>query len=277
MADLVDSFTPSDPSDKSPFTFLNRLPTKRLDAKITRAAESGIPQQGAQTGGYTPSYLYLSHVPLFPLYSDRQHELLAKEDKHKQLMIKAMNDADPDKKLTGGQKAFLGTIGHLVGAGSIVSTQRWERRLVGSNVMSADSRMKQDKLLIFTRWTVPAPPGRQRQGPLWFVDVLEQRYDESSTSSLKSLSGNATMLKVGVADGRKVTLQLLKTEAKGIKTQKMWSKGTKTDTCEAMTFVGDNEIVAMEIVARIERTASMVEAMEVRKRFDKEWLVPMVQ
>ena len=144
--------------------------------------------------------------------------------------------------------------------------------------MSSNFVMEQNKVLVFTRWTVPAPPGQQRQGPLWFVDVLEHRFDPNSNSSFKSLAGgNAVWLKVGVADGKKITLKLGQVEAKGLKTQKMWSKSLGAEPCNALTLVGENEIVAMEIVARIQRLASSIEGGEIIKRFSKEWLVPMVQ
>ena len=187
-----------------------------------------------------------------------------------------MDDVDPDKKLTGGEKVFLSAIGHLMGGG-IVSTKRWERRLMGAGVMLSNSAMQQHKLLVYTRWTVPAAPGGQRPGAPWFVDVIEYRFDQNSDRSLKSLGGNTVKLKVGVADGKKITLQLLKTEVKGLKAQKTWTKHLNSQPCEAITFVGEHEIVPLEIVARIERTASNIEALEVAKRFNKEWLVPMVQ
>ena len=67
MADqIVDSMTFSGPS---PISILNKLPTKRIDAAITAAAVSGIPERGEQSGGYTPTYAHFSHLPLLPLYS----------------------------------------------------------------------------------------------------------------------------------------------------------------------------------------------------------------
>jgi hypothetical protein len=279
---MADTFLdPTAASDQSPWSFLNKLPTKRLDAAITRAAQA-VPQQAGQTGGYTAAYLHLAHIPLFPLYSAGQHELLAAAQKRKESHIKAMDDADPDKKLTGGQKAFLSGLGLVTGAGSIVSTKRWERRLVGVNVWSSNKLMENNKLVVFTRWAVPSPPGGQGRGAVpWFVDVIEHRFLDAGDSRLKRMGGNVVMLKVGIggaiAGAKKVNLRLLKTEAKGLKTQKTWTNRMNMEPCEAITFVGETEILAMEIVARVQRACSTVEAMECQKRFQKEWMVPLVQ
>ncbi|ETI29507.1 hypothetical protein G647_01960 [Cladophialophora carrionii CBS 160.54] len=283
---MADTFVdPTATSDQSPWSILNKLPTKRIDAAITRAAQAGIPEQAGQTGGYAPGYLHLSHIPLFPLYSAGQHELLAKEQKRKESIVKNMDATDPDKNLTGGQKAFLSVLGHVTGGGSIVSAKRWERRLEGASVWTSNNLMQQNKLVVFTRWAVPSPPGQRAGSVPWFVDVIEHRFLDTATgdngSTLKRMGGNVVMLKVGIGGGiahaKKVTLQLLKTEAKGLKTQKTWTKRLNFEPCEAMTFVGDSEILAMEIVARVQRACSSVEAMEIQKRFDKEWMVPLMQ
>jgi hypothetical protein len=70
---------------------------------------------------------------------------------------------------------------------------------------------------------------------------------------------------------------LLKTDVKGLKSQKIWTKNWNTDRCEAITFVGDGKEVPMEIVARIQRPCSIWEGLEVQKRFKKEWSVPVLQ
>ena len=91
------------------------------------------------------------------------------------------------------------------------------------------------------------------------------------------------MLKAGLAsssakEDSKVTLKLLKTDAKGLKSQKLWTKGWNSDPCEMVTFVGDDgKEVPMEIVARLQRTCSSLEAHEVQKRFSKQWNVPVLQ
>ena len=62
-----------------------------------------------------------------------------------------------------------------------------------------------------------------------------------------------------------------------MKTQKAWVKRLNFEHCESIVFVGDGEIVAMEIVARIQRACSTVEGVEIQKRFQKEWLGPLLQ
>ena len=284
MADqILDSYTPSDPSGDSPsaWSALNRLPTKRFDAAVTRAAEQGRAELQAQTGGYAAQYAHLSHIPLLPLFSEDQQEQLARRQQITEWKTEQMNRADPDKMFTGGQKAFLSVLGHVSGGANIVSTKRMERRLHGAGVWTSNNLMQNNKLIVFTRWTIPAGPGGERRGPTWFVDVLEHRVLPSAWEDnfLTKVSSNSVMLKVGLPEsaGMKVTLRLLKTEAKRLKTQKMWSKGFNYDPCEAITFLGENEIVALEIAARIQRACTTIEAVEVQGRFKKGWLVPLVQ
>jgi hypothetical protein len=279
MADFIDPSSVSDGSGPSPMSMLNRLPTKRLDAAITEAATTGIPIQGAQSGGYAPQFQHLSHISLLPLYSDKQHELLAQKQKVKERLVEHMDRNDPDKVLSSGQKTFLNVVGHLSGGGSVVNTKRWERRLMGANVYTSNMVMRQDKLIVFTRWTPVTH--RQRETAPWFVDVIEHRFHPDCTSSMKSMGGNAVALKVGIGGSiagiKKVTLKLLKTEAKGLKTQTTWNKRMNNDPCEEISYVGEEGVVAMEIVARIERACSSLEANELCVRFNKEWLVPLVQ
>ena len=275
MADqIVDSITSSGPS---PASILNKLPTKRIDTAITAAAESGIPEQGEQTGGYTPTYAHFSHLPLLALYSQAQNNLLAQQEARKDRHVDHMNANDPDKTLTGSQKATLTIVGHMSGGANIVSLKRWERRLMGASVVTAKKLMDQDKLIVFTRWTMPT-----MQGTPWFIDVLEYRsLDNSSKSSTRG--GNVVFLKAGLVSSSakknsKVTLKLLKTDAKGLKSQNLWTKRWNFDPCEMVTFVGDDgKEVPMEIVARLQRTCSPLEAHEVQKRFSKQWVVPVLQ
>ena len=97
------------------------------------------------------------------------------------------------------------------------------------------------------------------------------------------MGGNVVMLKAGLASSgakkdSKVTLKLLKTDAKGLKSQKLWTKRWNFDPCEMVTFIGDDgEEVPMEIVVRLQRTCSSLEAQEVQKRFSKQWVVPVLQ
>ncbi|KAK3172076.1 hypothetical protein OEA41_004161 [Lepraria neglecta] len=272
MADQVVDSVPSYSSPSST-SILNKLPTKRIDAAVTAAAESGIPEQGEQTGGHNPTYAHFSHLPFLPLYSQAQHDLLAKQQALKEQRVKHMDATDPDKLLNGSQKATLSVVGHLSGGGSIVGVKRWERRLKGASVIASNRLMEQNKLIVFTRWTVPTTT------PSWFVDVLEYRFLDPGSK----MGWNVVMLKAGLAsfssakkDG-KVKLKLLKTDAKGLKSQKLWTKRWNYDPCEAVTFIDDDgKEVPMEIVARLQRACSSLEAQEVQKRFKKQWVVPVL-
>ncbi len=272
MADqILDSGSSSGPS---PISILNKHPTKRIDAAITAAAESGIPGQGEQTGGYTPTYAHFSHLPLLPLYSQAQNDLLVQQQASKDRRVEHMDANDPDKLLSGSQKATLSVMGHLSGGANIVGVKRWERRLVGAKVVTANRMMEQHKLVVFTRWTMTP-----MQGTSWFFDVLEHRFLDHSSK----MGGNVVMLKAGLASSSakkdsQVTLRLLKTDAKGLNSQKLWTKRWNFDPCEVVTFIGDEgKEVPMEIVVRLQRTCSSLEAQEVQKRVSKQWVVPVLQ
>jgi len=272
MADQIfDSFAPSGPS---PDSILNQLPTKRIDAAITAAAEADIPEQGEQSGGYNPAYAHLSHLPLFALYSQAQQDLLAKQQARKQWKVERMDANDPDKLFSSRDKAALSVLGHLSGGANIVSMKRWERRLQGAGVVTANMVMQQKQVAVFTRWTMP-----NTQGTPWFVDVLEYRLLDQRSK----MGGNPVSLKVGLPPSgtkkeSKATLKLLKTDAKGLKSQKLWTKRWNFDSCEAISFVGDDgREVPMEIVARLQRPCSSLESHELQKRFDKQWIVPVLQ
>jgi hypothetical protein len=267
--DMIDAACSNGPSFLS---VLNKLPTKRIDAAITKAREADIPEQGEQTGGYNYVYSHLSHLPLFPLYSDKQHDMLAEKQKRKQRVAENMDRSDPDKLLTGTQKATLSVLGLVSGGGGIVSAKRWERRLVGASVVTTQMHLEQNKLIVFTRWTVPSSSGQNV-----FVDVLEHRF-LNTDSKIAKLGGNGVSLKVGMSKDSKVTLKLLKSEAKGLKGQKTWNKTLNKEPCEAIVFVGtDGKEVAMEMVERVQRASTTTEVMEMIKRFDKEWMVPVLQ
>ena len=156
---------------------------------------------------------------------------------------------------------------HLSGGTNVVSVKRWERKLVGAKVVTAKRMMEHHKLIVFTRWTMTPMQGTQ-----WFVDVLEHRFLDNSSK----MGGNVVMLKAGLASSSakkdsKVTLKLLKTDAKGVKSQKLWTKRWNFDPCEMVTFIGDEgKEVPMEIVVRLQRTCSSLEAQEVQKRFSNQ-------
>ena len=185
-----------------------------------------------------------------------------------------MDANDPDKLLSGSQKATLSVMGHSSGGANIVGVKRWERRLVGAKVVTANRMMEQHKLIVFTRWTMTP-----MQGTPWFVDVLEHRFPDQSSE----MGGNVVMLKAGLASSSakmdsKVTLRLPKTYAKGLNSQKLWTKRWNFDPCEMVTFIGDDgKEILMGIVVRLQRTCSSLEAQEVQKRFSKQWVVPVLQ
>ena len=187
-----------------------------------------------------------------------------------------MDATDPDKLWTGSQKAGFSALAPLTGGASPVGAKRFERRLIGASVMSANFTLSQNKLIVFTRWTVPGAT------TAWFVDVFEHRFLDPGGSKIKS--GNGVVVKAGFSaplGGKKegkVTLRLLKTEAKGLKSQKVWTKMWNSEHCEALAFVGEDGVeVPMEMVARVQRTCSSVEALEMQKRFEKQWIVPVIQ
>ncbi|KAF2672783.1 hypothetical protein BT63DRAFT_420992 [Microthyrium microscopicum] len=254
-------------------SILNKIPTKRIDAKITAAAEEGIPEQGEQSGGYAPGYAHLSHLPLLPLYSEKQVGILEKHYERKMRKVQQMNANDVDRNITKGDKAMLNVVGHVSGASGMVSMKRWERRLQGASVVSGNMVVAQDKRIVFTRWTLQAA-----QGTPWFVDVVEHRYLNPGTSFITK--GNGVLLKVGLHPGRhngKVTLRLIEKVAKGLSTQKIWSKNWNTKICDAIMLVEDGVERPMDIVARIERPISSLESYEVIKRFKSGWVVPVLQ
>jgi len=185
-----------------------------------------------------------------------------------------MDASDPDKLLSGGQRAVLNIMSLLSGGAGIISAKRWERRLVGTNVISVNKMMEQNQGVVFTRWTVPTVTGIP-----WFVDVLEQQLFESFTKTSRiHVTLKAGLPLSNAKKDNKVTLRLLNMETKGLKSQKSWTKNRNLGSCEALTFVDDDgKEVPMEIVARIQRACSLMEAHEVEKRFRKHWVVPILQ
>lgn len=271
MADITGAsgFT----SGQSFSSLMNRLPTKRLDAKFAAAAAASAPEQGEQTGGYSAGYAHLSHLPLFPLYSEKQQKLMTQKQALKDRMVQDMDDADPDKKLTGGQKTFMGVLANLSGGANPVSAKRWERRLIGMNVASMNMSIEQSMLAIFTRWTVPNSP----EG-IWFVDVFKSLFLDPDRKLAKLSGKGGVSLKAGT--DTKSTLKLLGNNSGVLKSQKfvtVRSKLANHEQCDTIAVVGeDGREVEMQIVARIQRTCSTTEMAELQIRFQKEWAVPVL-
>ncbi|KIW79964.1 hypothetical protein Z517_06579 [Fonsecaea pedrosoi CBS 271.37] len=271
MADqIVDTIESQDPSASS---ILDKLPGRRIDAYIRKVASQGIPQQGETTGGYSEGYAHLAHIPLFPLYSEEQHRIMAKKwgdtgkwhDWGKQ-------DLDLQTKATiKGMELMSG--GH-----GTISTVKWMTRTKGGlDALAANMAVEQNQLVVITRWILPV-----QQGVPWLVDVLEHRYlDPNSTrGKMSKISGNAVLLKHGLPADGKVTFKVFgDTQAKGIKSQKTWSKRRGIEaSCDAVVLVVEGGVdVPLHMVARFQRTCSIFEGREMQKRFENQWRVPILR
>lgn len=274
MADTVLNTLESSSSPLS--SILSKLPGKRIDARIRENAAGGIPDQGELTGGYWKDYTHLSHMPLLPLHSDAQLELMAKE-------YYKNNDAQQWDRLKeygnqpiplGVQLAFKGM--DLAGGGfGSLSTIQWVGRTIALASTSAGKwSVDQDKVAVFTRWAIHLtnqPPG--------FVDVLEFHWTDpnSKRAKMAKTGGNAILLKAGLPERQSISFKVLECEVTNLKDQKLWSKrwGVK-QLCESISSVHDGKEVPMAIVAKIQRNCSIVEREEIEKRFTKHWRVPVL-
>lgn len=239
----------------------DKLGGKRIDNAIEHARSSGIPQQGTQTGGYSPSYLHLSHIPLFPLYSPAQLYELAKIQQRKEVKLSYVA---PPQQVKPGQKIAMMVLTTATGAANPLSVQKWENRLKGSGAVQMQKSMEQSHFIIFTRWALPPSSLRDGEG-IWFVDVLEWRADTKGKGA-----------HCYVKCGRRCKLRLLE-EAVEVKENKVWRKRWMNfKYCEGVAVMRGEGEVEMEIVARVQRGASGVEARTSLKGFEKEWAVPVV-
>lgn len=248
-----------DPSDF--LSIGDRLVGKKIDNAIENARYAEIPQQGAQTGGYSPSYIHLSHIPLFPLYSSAQLDALGRRQHLKELKL---SHTPPPQQVKTSDKLLFSAMSALSGGGTNpLSVKKWERRLQGFGAVTHQKSMEQTHTLMFTRWTIPNPGSTE----VWFVDVLEWRGASQKTGA-----------QVYLKTGKMASVKTLGDVIKDRKANKTWTKRFMNfDYCEAVSFVGeDGSEVPMEIVARIERPCAGMEARESLKSFDKEWIVPLV-
>ncbi|KAJ9612337.1 hypothetical protein H2200_003934 [Cladophialophora chaetospira] len=269
-ADAAQSYNPSASS------LLDKLPGKRVDAYIREVTSRGMPQQGMQTGGYTQAHTHLSHIPLFPLYSEEQRKtMVEKWGDSSNLRDFGKQDLGMKEKLTFKAMDHMGGGGQGIGT---LSAMKWMgRTVVGLEVMAANMAVEQIQIVVFTRWVVPV-----RQGVPWFVDVLENRYADpnSKRAKMAKVSGNALLLKPGVGTNDKVTFKLLGMEAKGLKSQKTWSKkrGIESSCDEIVLVAGGVDVdVPLEMGARIQRACSVLEGRETQKRFEDQWMVPLLR
>lgn len=236
----------------------DRLGGKKIDNAIENAHHAGIPQQGEQTGGYSASYAHLSHIPLFPLYSQSQLDAL---NKIQHLKERKLSHVPPPQKVKTRDKILMTAMSHLSGGANPLSVKKWESRLQGAGAITMQKSMEQTHFLVFTRWAIP------ESKEIWFVDVLEWR-------SGNKCAGAQVYLKTGKIASVKALGEVIKDR----KANKTWTKRFMNwDCCEAVSFVGeDRGEVPMEIVARIQRPCAGVEARESLKAFDKQWIVPVV-
>ncbi|KIX98680.1 uncharacterized protein Z520_05981 [Fonsecaea multimorphosa CBS 102226] len=266
IADAVESYDPSASS------ILNKLPGKRIDAYIRKVSSRGIPEQGETTGGYAEDYAHLSHIPLFPLYSEEQRKILAKKwGETSKWQDWGKQDLDMKTKLTMKGMDMMGG-GHL---GTVTATKWLVRTIGGLETMAASVAVDQNQLVVITRWIVPA-----RQGTPWLVDVFEHRWlDPNSTrGKMSKVSGNAVLLKPGQPTDTKVTFKVFDNEAKGMKSQKTWSKKRGIEaSCDAVILVEGGVDVPLEMVARFQRVCSVFEGREMQKRFEDQWKVPILR
>ncbi|KAE8447306.1 hypothetical protein EG329_010864 [Mollisiaceae sp. DMI_Dod_QoI] len=268
MANLASNIQP--PSlDVSDFLSVgDRLGGKRIDNAIENARSSSIPIQGAQTGGYSPTYTHLSHIPLFPLYHSSQTIALQQQEARKQ---KKLTYVKPPMQQSAGTKLLFTVMTHLSGGANPMSMAKWENRLKGVGAVQMQKSMEQTHALVFTRWMVPpsspSVSGVTSEQDIWFMDVLEWRGEH----------GAAVYAKTGKD---RVSFQTLGKVVKEQKVGKTWIKrflGGEKGKCEAVAWVkGVGEEVQMEIVARIQRPCARMEARASLKVFEKEWHVPVV-
>jgi hypothetical protein len=106
---------------------------KKIDNTIENARYAGIPQQGSQTGGYSPSYAHLSHIPLFPLYCDAQLEVLAKCQQRKE---HTLSHVPPPQQVSTKDKLLMSAMTHLSGGVNPLSMKKWERRFQGASAIT---------------------------------------------------------------------------------------------------------------------------------------------
>ncbi|CZR53641.1 uncharacterized protein PAC_03521 [Phialocephala subalpina] len=235
----------------------DRLGGKRIDNAIERTRVSSIPIQGAQSGGYAPAFAHLSHIPLFPLYHEKQNIALEKQEYRKQQQLQYVK---PPMQQSAGTKLLFSVMSLLGGGGNPMSVAKWENRLKGVGAVQMQKSMEQSHSLVFTRWSLPPSNGQD----VVFVDVLEWRANH----------GAAVYIKVS----RQLTFRTVGKE-KELKVGKTWSKrflSGEKGRCDAVSLLEGVEERELVVVARIERPCAGLEARESLKVFEKEWVVPVV-
>jgi hypothetical protein len=172
-----------------------------------------------------------------------------------------LSHVPPPQQVSTKDKLLMSAMTHLSGGVNPLSMKKWERRFQGASAITGQKSMEQTQVLMFTRWTIAGSK------EVWFVDVLEWRAGKKD-------GGAQVYLKTG----KTASVKALGDVIKDRKANKTWTKRFMNwDNCEAVSFVGeDKSEVPMEMVARIERPCSGMEARESLKSFDKEWILPLV-
>jgi hypothetical protein len=235
-------------SNRSSIAFpMSELPERRIDAPVGEVAPPGMPEQSEVEGGYNPAYAHFAHLPLLSLFSDKANALLKKRWDH---YVRESNR----------------TAGPVSSANTALAMMHFELNI----------------LVRFTRWTIPAAAAADLgQGNVpWFVDMLETYYADPNSKRAKfaKVAGNVIGVRSGLPGEGKITLKFLDFEPKVVKAQKHWGTKYKVkELCEALVLVDGTAEVHMEIIARIQRMCTVTESLELVKRFDKEWHVPVLR
>jgi hypothetical protein len=129
-----------------------------------------------------------------------------------------MDAVDPDKLFTRIERTAIIALGALIGAQGIISIKRWERRAIGQGCVGFEQYSR------IYLWSSPDKLYRLCGGRTpWFMDVLESRHLEPSKEGGKVVRLKVGLPASGVKKDCKITLKLLKTDTRGVKSQKLWS------------------------------------------------------
>jgi hypothetical protein len=236
---------------------------------LDEITNNGIPenpfQQPGQSSNNLPSIPHI-HLPSNP---------------NDQIIASTQPIPDPNALPNGYRYAHLAHIPMFLlytqAEAVVLHQKQQERQQVLNSLRKIENNLKkfkaaannysasQNRVCVLTRWAV-APGSSQVK---WFVDVLEYR------TLSGTWKGNVVHLKMSAP----VKVRLLeKCVVKNLRATKSWEKNWNFVDVEEMKLIGnDGTETEMEIVARIEKILSAVEAREALKRFDFEWIIPTLQ
>jgi hypothetical protein len=231
------------------------LPSNPND-QIT-ASTQPIPDPNPLPNGYR--YAHLAHIPMFLLYTQAEAVVLHQKQQERQQVL---NSLAPEPELK--DKVAIHALKLATGV-NIDMNRKIENNLKKFKAAANNYSASQNRVCVLTRWAV-APGSSQVK---WFVDVLEYR------TLSGTWKGNVVHLKMSAP----VKVRLLeKCVVKNLRATKSWEKNWNFVDVEEMKLIGnDGTETEMEIVARIEKILSAVEAREALKRFDFEWIIPTLQ